>query len=72
MREHRWFTPSAYVASEMIELYRTTREFYDEMEYRTEHDRYCDWYRTVAEQNRRDLEKMRGDINLFRWFSRRS
>lgn len=69
-REHRWFTPSARIDPEIIELYRATREFYDEVQYREELDRYSLWYRAVAEQNRREHEKMRGDINLFGWFCR--
>jgi hypothetical protein len=70
-KDHRWFTPSARIEAEILELYRTTREFYDEAEYREELDRYSAWYYSIAQENSRELEKMRGDVNLFGWFCRR-
>jgi hypothetical protein len=71
LRDHKWFTPSVQVEPEILEIYRTTHQFYDEVQHREALDRYCDWYYSVAEQNRRELEKMRGDINLFGWFARK-
>ena len=70
-REHRWFTPTVQFQPEILELYRTTYQFYEEARHREAFDRYCDWYVTIAEQNRREHEKMRGDINIFGWFARK-
>jgi hypothetical protein len=47
---------------------KVTRDFYEEVQVRSDFQRYCGWYRSVAEQNRQDLEKMRGEINFFRFF----
>lgn len=62
--------PTADLDPEIIELYRTTQEFYDEVQYREELDRYSLWYQSTAEQNRREYTKLRGDFNLFGWFCR--
>jgi hypothetical protein len=70
-KDHRWFSPTVEVQPEILEIYRTTHQFYDEVQHREAVDRYCAWYYDVAEQHRRELEKLRGDINLFGWFSRR-
>ncbi|USR91959.1 hypothetical protein NEA10_04335 [Phormidium yuhuli AB48] len=56
---------------ERIGSYHVTREFHREVQYREDFQNYCQWYRATAERNRRELEKMRGDINIFGWFSRR-
>ncbi|HLO84890.1 MAG TPA: hypothetical protein VK203_07745 [Nostocaceae cyanobacterium] len=50
---------------------QTTYEFYYEVQTRTEFQRHCQWYQTTAAQNRRDLEKMRGEFNIFQFFRRR-
>jgi hypothetical protein len=50
--------------------YQTTRQFYQEVKTRSEFQSYCEWYYTTAEQHRQDLEKMRGEINIFQWFRR--
>ncbi|GAP93506.1 hypothetical protein NIES2104_00120 [Leptolyngbya sp. NIES-2104] len=72
IQNHRWFLPSIHAEPELFEIYRSTHQFYQEVHSRVEHDRYCEWYAEVSEQNRRELEKMRGDVNLFGWFRRRS
>src|SRR3712207_7276617 len=51
--------------------YTTLFRSRQELQYRQEHERYCEWYRLTAEQHRHHLQKMRGDINLFGWFCRR-
>jgi hypothetical protein len=56
---------------EAFATHKTTYEFYHEVQVRNEFKRHCNWYRTTADQNRRDLEKMRGEINIFEWFRRR-
>ncbi|NJK52805.1 MAG: hypothetical protein HC936_08160 [Leptolyngbyaceae cyanobacterium SU_3_3] len=65
------FTPSAQPEAEILEVYRTTDQFYQEANYREAHDRHCEWYRSCALQHQQELQKMRGDINLFKWFCRR-
>lgn len=55
---------------ETFAAYQATRQFYEEVQTRSEFQRYCHWYRTTAAQNRQDLEKMRGEPNIFRWFRR--
>lgn len=72
IRDHRWFVPTLPVEPEIFQIYRTTHQFYYEVQSRDEHDRYCEWYATVSMQHRRELETMRGDVNIFRWFRRRS
>jgi hypothetical protein len=48
-----------------------SHQFYHEVRARTEFQTYCQWYRDTAAQNRRDLEKMRGELNIMQWFCRR-
>ncbi|MBD1821874.1 hypothetical protein H6F51_05100 [Cyanobacteria bacterium FACHB-DQ100] len=69
---HRWFFPSVHIEPELFEIYRSTHQFYQEVQSREAHDRYCEWYAAASEQHRRELEKMRGDVNVFGWFRRRS
>jgi hypothetical protein len=72
-KDHRWLTPDTAPppAAEILAVYQTTRQFYQEVEGRVEYDRYCAWYRAVAEQHQRELQKMRCDFNLLGWFSGR-
>ncbi|MBD2102160.1 hypothetical protein [Leptolyngbya sp. FACHB-261] len=58
-------------ASPTLAEYQLVAEFQQEVSWRQEHERYCQWYSEVAERNREELLKLRGDINLFGWFSRR-
>jgi hypothetical protein len=51
--------------------YQTTHQFYSEVQTRAEFRQHCAWYNTTAAQNRQDLEKMRGELNIFQWFRRR-
>jgi hypothetical protein len=71
-RDHRWMTPNAPPPEvEILQIYQTTRQFYQEAEYREAHDRHISWYTAMAEQHRRELQKMQRDIHLFGWFYRR-
>lgn len=72
IRDHRWFLPSLRIEPEIFEVYRATHQFYHEVQSRETHDRYCEWYAAVSDQHRRELEKMRGDVNVFSWFRRKS
>ena len=56
---------------ENIAASETTYQFYREIEVRSEFKRYCEWYYSTAEANRQQLEKMRGELNIFQWFRRR-
>jgi hypothetical protein len=48
-----------------------TREYYHEVQIRLEKQKHCEWYRTTAARHRQELEKMRGELNIFAWFRRR-
>ncbi len=56
---------------ETFASYQTTYQFYQEVETRSEFQRYCEWYHMTAEQNRQELERMRGELNIMQWFCRR-
>jgi hypothetical protein len=55
---------------EAFATYQTTHQFYHEVQSRSEFQRYCEWYYTTAEQNRQELKRMRGELNIFQWFRR--
>ncbi|BAY98202.1 hypothetical protein NIES37_21500 [Tolypothrix tenuis PCC 7101] len=61
-------TPSE--VDETFAAYQTTHQFYHEVRERSEFRRHCEWYHTTAMQHRQELEKMRGELNIFRWFRR--
>jgi hypothetical protein len=58
-------------AEETFAVYQTTHQFYQEVQARSEFKEYCEWYYMTAENHRQELEKMRGELNIFRWFRRR-
>ena len=57
---------------ESIAVSETTYRFYREVEVRSEFKRYCEWYSSTAQNNRQELKKMRGELNIFQWFRRRN
>ncbi|MGB3655696.1 MAG: hypothetical protein WBA41_31420 [Rivularia sp. (in: cyanobacteria)] len=57
---------------ETIAVNETTHQFYREIEVRSEFRDYCEWYYAIAQSNREELKKMRGELNIFQWFRRRS
>ncbi len=63
---------SSQIIEETIAVNQTTREFHREVEVRSEFKRYCEWYYCTAENNRQELKKMRGELNIFQWFRRRN
>lgn len=67
-----WLVPAPEPTPEVLLVYDLTRQFQREVEYREEFDRYCQWYRTTAEQHRQEWQKLQTDWNLLGWFSRRS
>ncbi len=57
-------------AAEVFQTYQVTHEFYQEVQYREAFQQHCQWYTETAQRHQQELEKMRGDFNLFGWFSR--
>ncbi|MDY6896762.1 MAG: hypothetical protein SWZ49_01610 [Cyanobacteriota bacterium] len=55
---------------ETIAVNETSRQFYRELEVRSEFNSYCEWYYDTVKTNREELEKMRGELNIFQWFRR--
>jgi hypothetical protein len=51
-------------------IHHLTRQFYREAQTRLEFQTHCQWYRATSAQNRQDLAKMRGELNIFQWFCR--
>ncbi|MCU0517411.1 MAG: hypothetical protein MUC60_11230 [Oscillatoria sp. Prado101] len=66
----RWLAPAPQPEIEILEAHQTAREFYREVQHRQDFDSYCQWYYSTAERHRQELQKMRGDINIFGWFLR--
>ncbi|NES83430.1 MAG: hypothetical protein F6K10_19600 [Moorea sp. SIO2B7] len=60
--------PASPPAAEIFAPYHLSYEFRREVAYREEFKNYCQWYRLTAQQHQQELEKMRQDINIFRWF----
>ncbi|MBF2065031.1 MAG: hypothetical protein IGS39_11510 [Calothrix sp. C42_A2020_038] len=70
-KDFTYIIPSAPPeAEEVFAAAQVTREYYDEVKFRCEHKQHCEWYRAVALCHRKDLEKMRGELNIFAWFRR--
>ena len=63
--------PAPPPAADIFATYQLANEFYREAQYRQEYQRYCEWYQRKAEYHRQELQKMRGDLNIFGWFCRR-
>lgn len=55
-------------AEEVFAVHQTSQEFYQEVQIRLQFKQHCEWYHKMAAQNRRDLAKMRGEINIISWF----
>ena len=56
---------------ETFAVHQTSLEFYQEVRTRSEFKSYCEWYYQTAAENRRELQKMRGELNIMGWFFRR-
>jgi len=67
----RHIIPSPPPEVDLLEPYRDTHAFYQEVELRQAFNHYCQWYYQIAEQNRRDLETMRQEFNIMGLFSRK-
>lgn len=56
------------IVDESFATHQLTGQFYREIEYRQEFERYCQWYYETAALHRQELQKMRSELNIFRWF----
>lgn len=56
-------------AEELLIAHQVTFEFFEEVRFREAFEQHCQWYQQVSAQHRRELARMRHDINLFAWFS---
>jgi len=68
----QYIIPAPPPAADIFATYQLAYEFRREVDYRQEHQRYCEWYQQTAERHRQELQKMQNDINLFGWFCRRN
>ena len=50
--------------------YQATSQFYREVQSREALNTYCEWYYAIAERHRQELQQMRGELNIMRWFRR--
>lgn len=66
----RWLQQAPAIEPEIFEVYRVTKAFYREAEYREDLEQTYLWYQETAKRHRRELDSMRGDVNLFRFFRR--
>ncbi|PIG90929.1 hypothetical protein [Gloeocapsopsis sp. IPPAS B-1203] len=55
---------------DIFAAYQATRQFYREVQSRTDLQQHCDWYYTIAERHRQELEQMRNELNILSWFRR--
>lgn len=67
----QFIVPAPPPPADIFATYELAHEFHREAQYRQEQERYGEWYRATAERHQQELQKMRGDINLFGWFCRR-
>ncbi|MDX2097149.1 MAG: hypothetical protein SFW36_05180 [Leptolyngbyaceae cyanobacterium bins.59] len=66
-----WLIPNPQPQElEILQAYIVTHDFYREVKEREAFRQYCQWYRETADRHRQELEKMRGDVNVFGWFCR--
>lgn len=62
--------PEPKDVADVIQAQQITREFYQEVQYREDFRRHCQWYYETARQHQEELKKMRKDINILGWFLR--
>jgi hypothetical protein len=68
--EPNWLIPRLPTVMDLFGEYQITYEFYQEVRDREEHERYCQWYRRVAQQNQAELAHLRRDVNVLGFFYR--
>jgi hypothetical protein len=55
-------------AQEILEVHALAQEFRQEVQYRDDHEAYCQWYAAAAQQHRAELERMRYEVNFLNFF----
>ncbi|MGL5083438.1 MAG: hypothetical protein ACRC8A_18315 [Microcoleaceae cyanobacterium] len=65
-----WESPSQTrkLISEQFQVQQLTYDFYQEVQHREVLENYCQWYAETAKRHQQELEKMRGDFNIFGYF----
>jgi hypothetical protein len=63
--------PPQALIDEIVQTHQVSQEFYREVQYRQEFEQYCQWYYEAAAAHRRELEQMKGDLNILKWFWRK-
>jgi hypothetical protein len=61
-------TSPSPIVQETFAATSSTSDFYREVQSREAMRAYCAWYLTTAQQHRQELEQMRGELNILRWF----
>lgn len=64
--------PMPDLAPEEFKGHQLAYEFRHERKQRQRFEDYCRWYEQIATQHQQELEMMRSEFNLFRWFCRGS
>lgn len=67
----QYIVPAPPPPADIFATYQLAHDFYREAQYRQAHERYCEWYRQIAEDHQQEYKKMQRDINIFGWFCRR-
>lgn len=55
-------------ASEQFAIFQFSQAFHQEVAYRQEQARYCQWYRETAVQYRSEYRALQRDLNVLGWF----
>lgn len=55
---------------DVLRRHQLSYDFRDEVNYRDEFQRYCQWYYQTAAQHQHELRQMRKDLRLLRLFYR--
>jgi hypothetical protein len=67
-KELRQIIPPAQL--DFLRTHQLSQEFYREVQYRQALEVHYRWYHQTAESHRKELQKMRRDINVLGWFRR--
>ena len=65
------FVPEPEATIEVFTVHQLAYDFRREVKYRQDFQQYCQWYHETAQQHQQELNKMRGDLNIFGWFLNR-
>lgn len=62
--------PEIPKAADIFANQQLATEFRQEVQYRDNLQQYCLWYRETAKKHHQEIQAMKKDINIFRWFLR--